>query len=106
MKPGDIIEAQIIKAGTTSLIVRCESNSTELVHVSEISDYYVHSLETMFEVGEVHNFLVLASTGKARLSWKKIVPRYLKNPFKFEIEETENGYKNLLANTLEEAKND
>ncbi len=106
MQAGDVVEAKIVKVGTTSVIVRCLDTKTMLVHVSEISDYYVNSLASMFEEGEIHNFLVIEVEGELRLSWKKIVPRYLKSPFRFNIKETENGFGNLLSNTLEEAKND
>ena len=106
MEVGNIVTGEVKTINNTHLIVGLSDGSTGLLHISEVSDYYVNSLKTMFNVGELYNFVIIDSNGGIKLSWKKIVPRYLKNPFKYDVQETENGFKMLLETTMKEVEND
>ena len=106
MQIGDIVTGEIRTVNNTHLIIELGGGSTGLLHISEVSDYYVSSLENMFQVGELRNFEVVDMTNGVKLSWKKIVPRYLKNPFKFTVKETEAGFTNLYNTTLKGVEND
>ncbi|WKX02419.1 S1 RNA-binding domain-containing protein [Candidatus Mycoplasma mahonii] len=106
MSIGDVVNGEIVKIDKTHLIVKFNNNESAILHISEISDYFVKSMESMFEVGETYNFLVINTKHGNKLSWKQLVARYIKNPFKFEIKEVGSGFKKLLANTLKEMEND
>ena len=106
MQVGDIVTGEVKTINNTHLIVELNNGVTGLLHISEVSDYYVSSLKFMFEVRELYNFIVIDTNGGIKLSWKKIVPRYLKNPFRYDIKETEAGFKTLLDTTMKEVQND
>lgn len=106
MQIGDIVTGEIRTINSSHLIIELSGGTTGLLHISEVSDYYVSSLENMFQIGELRNFLVVDTANGVKLSWKKIVPRYLKNPFKFTVTETESGFTNLYNTTLKGVEND
>lgn len=112
MNVGDIVEGKISQIFKTHFIVDLENGWKGLVHVSKISDYYVLNIGTMFKIGEKLFFKVIEveEDKKVKLSWKDLMPRFVKDPFEFKLAETEGGFKNLSEFTqemvLEETKND
>lgn len=109
-----IIKEQIVsgivkKINKTTIIVELEENYEGLLHISNVSDYYVNNLGYMFKVGVEYAFMVIdvdEDLKRVLLNWKSIHPRFLKNPFKYEIKETQSGFSNLLEHTEKEVKND
>ena len=97
MKKGDIVRGKVVQISRTHLIANLESGEAALLYIVEISDYYVSSISSMFEKGRWYDFVILSVSkdNQIAISWKQIVPRYLKNPFEFKLEETKNGFKNL-----------
>lgn len=109
MQKGDIIEAKIVKILKTHLIVRAEGGWVGLLHVSKISDYYVSDISSLFKNGQKYYFEIVSvytNKKKLKLSWKSIVPRFVKDPFTFQIKETKNGFKKLEENKIKEQLND
>lgn len=108
MQIGDILEGKIIEIKKTHIIVLIEENWTELVHISEISDYFVARLKTIFKINERHCFEIIEilNDKKIKLSWKRLKPRYLKEPFEFILKETHSGFENLFNQTKENIEND
>ena len=106
---GDIVTGTVVKIQKTHFIVMLEDGTQGMVHVSGVSDYYVNNLGSMFKVGSDYDFKLIEideEKKRVKLDWKSIHPRFLKNPFKYIIKETENGSKNLIENTMKEVKND
>lgn len=109
MKKGDVVRGVVTKIKSTHFIVDLENEYHGIVHVSAVSDYFVSNLSLMFKVEGEYNFLILDVdniTKRVKLDWKSIHPRFQKNPFKYKIEETEKGFKNILKNTKKEVEND
>lgn len=107
-KVGDIVQGRVEKILNTHFIVGFKDEWKGLVHVSKISDYFVSSIQSMFDIGEKYYFEVIEVDEKekrVKLSWKSIMPRFVKDPFEFSIEETNNGFKNLKDFVEKEVEN-
>lgn len=104
IKIGDIVVGKVIFIANTHFLVELKNKIVALVHISEISDYFVAKITTMFKIGERHYFEVIEINkgNKVKLSWKKLKPRFLKEPFEFEIEATGKGFTLLKKNTERE----
>lgn len=106
---GQIVTAKVEKIFPTFLLTRVGEGYEGLLHVANMSDYYVSSVSSIFKIGNTYEFEVIEINDEkkwVKLSWKSIVPRFQKNPFEYVIQETPNGFKNLLNKTLEEVEND
>ena len=69
-----------------------------VIHVSEVSDFYVRDLTQLIHIGDHIPVKVLEvnfNTKRIFLSYKNLNPRFLKNPFKFTIKQTKKGFKTL-----------
>lgn len=109
MNVGEVIRGTVSNIQKTHFIVDLENGYHGIVHVSSTSDYYVASLFSMFQKGHEYNFKIIEvdeDQKRVKLDWKSIHPRFQKNPFKYEIKETENGFKNIKENTEKEVEND
>lgn len=98
MNIGDIVQGKIREISKTHFIADVKGDWTGLVHVSKISDYFVTNINMMFNVGDKYYFEVIEvdeEEKRIKLSWKNIMPRFQKDAFEFDLEETENGFKNL-----------
>lgn len=104
-----VLTGIITKINKTIIIVELENGYEGILHISNVSDYYVNNLSYMFKQGGEYSFKIIEmddETKRAKLDWKSIHPRFLKNPFKYDVMETKNGFTNLLKRTLEEIEND
>ncbi|MCK5807310.1 MAG: S1 RNA-binding domain-containing protein [Mycoplasmataceae bacterium] len=109
MEVGSIVHSNVVSINKSYLLVNIDDEFTGMVHISNISDYYIVDINYMFLVGEQYDFLVEEidyKSKKVKLSWKALNPRFMKRAFKYCIEETESGFKNLLEKTLKEVEND
>ena len=98
MNVGDIVQGKIQEISKTHFIVDVKGGWTGLVHVSKISDYFVTNISSMFNIGDKYYFEVIEveqEEKRIKLSWKNIMPRFQKDAFEFDIEETKNGFSNL-----------
>ena len=109
MTIGEIARGKVIKIFKTHFLVELKEGFIGLVHITEISDYFVANIKTMFVLNRKYDFLILEVDDKemkVKLSWKKITPRYQIDPFESEINETKNGFKNLINFVEKEVEND
>lgn len=109
MVVGKIVSGKVDRVATTHVIVKFKNGYEGMCHISKISDYFVNNIQSMFKVGEEHKFEVISvneEEKRVKLNWKNIHPRFLKNPFEYEVQETENGFKNLKENTEGAIEND
>lgn len=108
LKAGDIVKASVSNIFKTHIIVDLKDGWTGLLHVSKISDYFVPKINSMFKIGEKYYFEVIEveeENKRVKLSWKSIMPRFVKDPFEFGLEETSNGFTNLKKNVEKEVEN-
>ena len=109
IKIGHVYPWRVVFIDKTHIIVKTiDEKYTGLLHISEISDYYVDSINSLFKMGEIYDLKVINLKDKKniKLSWKQITPRFLKNPFEYNIIETKNGFKTLQEFVEGEIQND
>ena len=105
IKRGDIIDVKITGIQPYGAFASLPDNSTGLIHISEISDKFVKSIDSFVKVGESIKVKVIdfdQETNHAKLSLKAIdncyrrrnKRVYYKNPRRL-IVETPNGFKPL-----------
>lgn len=105
IKRGDIIDVKITGIQPYGAFASLPDNSTGLIHISEISDKFVKSIDSFVKVGESIKVKVIdfdQETNHAKLSLKAIDNHYrrrnkrvyYKNPRRL-IVETPNGFKPL-----------
>ena len=98
MEVGDIIQGRVTSIKKTHLIVSIKNDWTGLLHISKVSDYFVGNIGSMFKANKKYWFEIIKidnNKKRVKLSWKSIMPRFEKDPFEYNIEETENGFENL-----------
>ena len=107
IKRGDIVDVKITGIQPYGAFASLPDNSTGLIHISEISDKFVKSIDSFVKIGQTLKVKVIdfdEQTNHARLSLKAIDNRYrrrtkrvyYKNPRRT-IVETPNGFKPLAA---------
>ena len=110
VKRGDIVDVKITGIQPYGAFASLPDNSTGLIHISEISDKFVKSIDSFVKVGEFIKVKVIdfdEETNHAKLSLKAIDNRcrrrnkrvYYKNPRR-SIVETPNGF-TPLAKAME-----
>lgn len=110
VKRGDIVDVKITGIQPYGAFASLPDNSTGLIHISEISDKFVKSIDSFVKVGEFIKVKVIdfdEETNHAKLSLKVIDNRYrrrnkrvyYKNPRR-SIIETPNGF-TPLAKAME-----
>lgn len=110
-KTGNVIEVKVRKVLKTHVMVKPidSTNWIGILHISQISDYLVTNLQNLFTVNQ-NLFLYIVSVDENKqfinFSYKKIRPRFLKNPYEFVLKETPGKSKALVANTLKVVAND
>ena len=108
---GDIVKIKVLKIMKTHIMVKPFDSSSYIgiLHVSQISDYLVNDLNKYCKVGQMLDLYIISVDVPKKFinfSYKKIRPRFLKNPFSFDINETKMGFNNLFSNTMKEVTND
>ena len=98
-----IVRASIIKIAKTYLLATFDG-MMGICHISQVSDYLVKDLNSLFKVGETYSFLVTNSNGfgQYELSFKKIHPKFLKHHTS--VIETPTGYESLKKDLDERLK--
>lgn len=102
IKRGDIVDAKITGIQPYGAFASLPDDSTGLIHISEISDKFVKSIDSFVKVGETIKVKVIdidQESNHAKLSLKAIDNRYrrrykrvyYKNPRRL-IVETPNGF--------------
>ena len=79
VKRGDIVDVKITGIQPYGAFASLPDNSTGLIHISEISDKFVKSIDSFVKVGEFIKVKVIdfdEETNHAKLSLKAIDNRY------------------------------
>ncbi|TPE56977.1 hypothetical protein FJO69_02595 [[Mycoplasma] falconis] len=85
---GKIIRAKVVKVLKNLVILVTKENKKCYLNINEISDYYVKNLNIMFKVGDIKELIIIEvmHTGELVVSFKKIHPKEIRNPFEFKLD--------------------
>ncbi|MGL4183852.1 MAG: S1 RNA-binding domain-containing protein [Metamycoplasmataceae bacterium] len=101
----DIIFGKVSEVNRNWILFDIDEEYTGFLHISKITDYFVSNLNNTFKIGDELTMKILFIKNKTfYLDFKNERPLFLKNPFSFDIKETEKGFKNLLNFTKGEIK--
>ncbi|PZV99959.1 hypothetical protein [Metamycoplasma auris] len=105
---GQIINAKVLRVSKNVITFKTESNVICYLNISEVSDYYVRNLSSMFKINETKELKVIEVMPNNELvvSFKQIHPKELRNPFDFFIDEEDAQFKGLLEFVNKEIEND
>ncbi len=90
MKKGDIVKGRVTAIKSYGAFVQIDESLDGLVHISEVSDNYVKSVEDYLSEGKTYKFMVIdqKDDSKVSLSYKRLHTRkkrleiHLKSGFK------------------------
>lgn len=72
-KVNDIIKARVTNIKEYGAFVRIEDKQVGMIHISEVSDFFVKEIDDFFSVGEEIDVKVLGiESGKYKLSFKQV----------------------------------
>ncbi|ATO30840.1 RNA-binding protein [Mycoplasmopsis bovirhinis] len=104
-KYGDVVVAKVSKVTQKYIIAQTKENQQFTILRNEISDYPNKNIYSLFEVGEMINFIALeCKLNKIKQqicygSFKKNHPNELKSRIYSKLQKTPNGFKNLYNHT-------
>ncbi|MBX4210227.1 MAG: S1 RNA-binding domain-containing protein [Mollicutes bacterium PWAP] len=103
MKNKIILSGKVFSYKKLNIIVKLDDGTKGFLHVSKVSDYYVQDIKNILKPNFNYLFEVINLNTKERklkeLSYKSLNPRYLKNPFKYELESNKKDFESLKENT-------
>ena len=97
MKVNDLIKVQVTGIEKYGIFVITENNYIGLIHISEISDFFVRNINDYVELNETIKVKIIdvdSSNNHYKLSIKNIKYRN-KNKHNTKIVETKSGFSNL-----------
>ena len=106
---GFVVDGEVVKITRNHIHLGFDNGWIGIIHISFLSDYYVSSINYFAKLGNIMYALILevdSNNKKLKLSYKDINPRYKKDPFRFVIKETKNGFNNLYNMVEKELEND
>lgn len=107
-KINGIVSGKVVEIDKNWISVELKDGTKHKVHISNVSDFYVSSLNNLFKIGQKSKFIIISvdkENNIVKLDWKTIHPRFLKGPFEYEMKETKKGFSSLKENTEREVKN-
>ncbi|AZG68653.1 hypothetical protein [Mycoplasma struthionis] len=95
---GKIIRAKILKINKTWVVFGSKDNVIFNLNITEVSDYFIADLNEMFKVGEIKELIITEkiTDNEYNVSYKRIHPKYLKNPFNFKMDKKTAKFDSLL----------
>lgn len=97
------IKGRITKINKNFFVFVTMDNKMGVVYINDISDYYIKDLKLIFGLGEQLELLVKYIKDDIYFcDFKTGRPDFLHFPFKYEINETKNGFNNLSKYNKEE----
>ncbi|AWX42950.1 30S ribosomal protein s1 [Metamycoplasma cloacale] len=100
-QPGDIIKAKVFRVWKNYVILTTKNGERCYLNINEASDYYVNSLNMMFKIGDIKEVIILETilSGGYNVSFKRIHPKELRNPFDFKMDDSNTNFEQLLEFT-------
>ncbi|WP_412031736.1 hypothetical protein [Metamycoplasma buccale] len=98
IKIGKIIKAKVVKVWKNVIILITKDNEKCHLNINEISDYFIKDISSMFEVGDIKEIQVIdiMPNHEYLVSFKKIHPKELRNPFSFRMDKDNTNFEALL----------
>lgn len=99
IKIGDVLKGKITGVTEYGLFLSLNSNYTGLVHISEISEFFIEDINIFFKIGDIVKVKVLEineQKHQAKLSIKKISTKTKAK--KIDLQERGEGFKLLEKN--------
>ncbi|AWX69331.1 hypothetical protein [[Mycoplasma] anseris] len=93
-----IIKAKVTKVWKNSVILTTKENVKCFLNISEVSDYFISDLKQFFKIGDIKEVIVIdvTNTGEYIVSFKRIHPKELRNPFEFRMDDIDTNFDALL----------
>ncbi|MBU1144427.1 MAG: S1 RNA-binding domain-containing protein [Firmicutes bacterium] len=103
MKTGDIVKGRITGIKPYGAFVKIENEIDGLVHISEMSDGFVRSIEDFVSVGDEVNLEVLSVSedNKLSLSYKKVNNKGRKKYVEVELQMGFKPFETMLPEWIE-----
>ncbi|MDC8937142.1 hypothetical protein PR243_00915 [Metamycoplasma hyosynoviae] len=97
-KVGQIIKAQVKKVWRNVVYLYTADNKKCYLTIKEISDYKVADIEKLFKINSIKQLQIIDidPLGDLIVSFKRIHPKELRNPFKYKLETENNNFEQLL----------
>lgn len=103
MKNFEYVVGKVTKLDKKNFEFITPDNKKGIVFISEISDYYIDEIKSIIKISSFLTLEVIEiKNDLLHCSFKGIRPDYLKNPFKYKLQETNNKFQNLLNFTKKE----
>ncbi|MDD3122814.1 MAG: S1 RNA-binding domain-containing protein [Candidatus Izemoplasmatales bacterium] len=104
MKAGDIVKGRITGIKPYGAFVKLENEMDGLVHISEISDGFVRSIEDFVSVGDIVSLEVLnvSEDAKVSLSYKRINKQRHKKYIEVQLESGFTPFETKLPEWIEQ----
>ncbi|WP_049342382.1 S1 RNA-binding domain-containing protein [Metamycoplasma hominis] len=98
---GDIFKAKIIKVWKNNIILQTKEGCKCFLSINEVSDYYISDLKLMFKINDIKEVQVIEimSNNDLVVSFKRIHPKELRNPFEFKLDSQDAEFDGLLEFT-------
>ncbi|QCZ36590.1 RNA-binding protein [Mycoplasma nasistruthionis] len=112
-KVGEVASAKVIKTGSKFAVVMNKFKTKFVIYKNEVSDFNKNKVNEVLKVGDYINFIVLhfdKSKNHGIGSFKQNHPNYLnkqqtktksKKKAPLKLQETANGFNNLIKHTIE-----
>ena len=96
---GQIIKVKVTKIWKNVIYLTTKNNNRCFLNINEVSDYYIKDIKNMFKIGSIKEVVIIdiMATGELVVSFKRIHPKELKNPFEFKLDsDKDNKFEALL----------
>ena len=84
-KVGDLAIGTVVKVAQSYAILLFDEGWTGLLHISELSNSFIHSFTSFVKIGSIYHVKVISvdeSTGAVRVSLKQVTPNERKKSFR------------------------
>lgn len=108
MKTGDIVKGRITGIKPYGAFVKIDNEIDGLIHISEMSDGFVRSIEDFISVGDEVDLEILSISedNKVSLSYKKTNPKRRKKYVKVELQTGFKPFETMLPKWIEKYRKD
>lgn len=98
---GKIIKVKVTKIWNKLIYLETIDKRRCFLNMNEVSDFYIKNPANSFKVGSIKQVVVLEvlPTKELLVSFKRIHPKHLKNPFKFRLDKENTNFEALLEFT-------
>ncbi|WP_027122822.1 hypothetical protein AB5V95_02255 [Metamycoplasma spumans] len=95
---GKIIKAKVVKVWKNVVNLITKDNRKCFLNINEVSDYYINNLNLTFKIDDIKEVQIIQvmPNGDLVVSFKRIHPKELRNPFEFRLDKEDTNFEALL----------